>query len=200
MRTSEDAAVPALSPNRRARREHIIEATMRVLRSRGLAGCTSRAIAESGGLSKSALHYYFRDTEEIVEVAFRRLMGRFFERVKAAADSASEPLAALRAAASTYLHLGSSRHSSQVPMLWFEVQLAASRCGDTATVHELTERMIGLFGELVGGCGAPDPVDRARILLGSLVGILARDAMSPLDLDAELDVCLRVIGLDRADA
>ena len=151
-----------LSPNKRAKREALIIAAIGVLRTRGLAGCTSRAIAEASGLAKSALHYYFRDTEEIVELAFQRLMTQYIERIRAAADAAPEPNAALWAATSTYLHLGSTQHSDQLPMLWFEVQLAASRCGDTAALSRLTAQTTEMLSAIVAATGVKAPAATAR--------------------------------------
>ncbi len=184
-----------LSPNKRAKREALIIAAIGVLRTRGLAGCTSRAIAEASGLAKSALHYYFRDTEEIVELAFQRLMTQYIERIRAAADAAPEPNAALWAATSTYLHLGSTQHSDQLPMLWFEVQLAASRCGDTAALSRLTAQTTEMLSAIVAATGVKAPAATARVLLASLVGILVRDALEPIDLDEALRECLHVLGL-----
>lgn len=186
------------SPNQRAKREALITAAIGVLRTRGLAGCTSRAIADASGLAKSALHYYFRDTEEIVDIAFQRLMSQYIERIRAAADDAPEPNAALWAATSTYLHLGSTQHSDQLPMLWFEVQLAASRCGDTAALSRLTAQTTELLAAIVAATGVRAPAATARVLLASLVGILVRDALEPIDLDEALRECLQVLGLAAA--
>lgn len=186
------------SPNQRAKREALITAAIGVLRTRGLAGCTSRAIADASGLAKSALHYYFRDTEEIVDIAFQRLMSQYIERIRAAADDAPDPHAALWAATSTYLHLGSTQHSDQLPMLWFEVQLAASRCGDTAALSRLTAQTTELLAAIVAATGVRAPAATARVLLASLVGILVRDALEPIDLDEALRECLQVLGLAAA--
>ncbi|MGR9092754.1 MAG: TetR/AcrR family transcriptional regulator [Gammaproteobacteria bacterium] len=188
-----------LSPNQRAKREALIVAAIGVLRTRGLAGCTSRAIADASGCAKSALHYYFRDTEEIVALAFQRLMTQYIERIRAAADDAPDPNAALWAATSTYLHLGATQHSDQLPMLWFEVQLAASRCGDTAALSRLTAQTTEMLSAIVAATGATAPAATARVLLASLVGILVRDALEPVDLDEALRECLHVLGFAWAD-
>lgn len=186
----------ALSPNQQAKREALVEAAMQVLRERGYAGCTSRAIADASPLAKSALHYYFEDTEEIVQQAFVRIMEQFVQRVREAAATAGEPRAALRAAAVTYLHLGANRPAEQVPMLWFEVQLAAARRGDTRLVAALTERFLAELEGLVAATGIADAAGRARALLSMLIGMLVRDALAPLALDTELDLNLRLLGLD----
>ncbi|MGE0824576.1 MAG: TetR/AcrR family transcriptional regulator [Candidatus Binatia bacterium] len=176
-----------------------MEAAMQVLLAHGLAGCTSRAIAEASAVAKSALHYYFRDTEEIVDLAFRRLIGEFVERIEAAAAAAPDPQQGLRAAAATYLYLGSSGHSAALPMLWFEMQLAARRSGNTATMRELSGRIIDMLVALLRQIGTAEPENHARVLVSSLFGILIRDAVQPADLDRELDACLRVLHLKPPD-
>lgn len=186
---------PALSPNQLARREALIEAAMQVLRSHGLAGCTSRAIAEASPFAKSALHYYFRDTEEIVDLAFQRLMAQFAERIEQAAAAAPTPIEALWAAARTYVHLGSGQHAGQLPMLWFEVQLAASRMGDTSALQAITQRFVEVLTGLIDATGAVEPARTARVLLSCLVGILIRDALAPLALDDELEAAFATMGL-----
>ena len=191
-------AEQALSPNQVAKREALIKAAIEVLRTRGLAGCTSRAIAAASPLAKSALHYYFKDTEEIVDIAFERLMLQFIERIEAAARAAPDPQAALIAATSTYLHLGSTQHATQLPMLWFEVQLAASRCGDTAALQRLTERFLAFLTDRIAATGREDARPLARVLLSSLIGILIRDAMAALDLDDALAETLTALNLDRS--
>jgi AcrR family transcriptional regulator len=184
-----------LSPNQNAKREQIVEAAMRVLLTQGLAGCTSRSIAEASGLAKSALHYYFRDTEEIVDYAFRRLIGDFIDRIETAAEAAPNPQQGLRAAAATYLYLGSSGHAATLPMLWLEMQLASRRSGNTATLRELANRMIDLLAALFRKIRTVEPENHARVLLSSLFGILIRDAVQPADLDRELDACFRILHL-----
>lgn len=193
------AETPPLSPNRLAKREAIVTAAVEVLRAEGLAGCTSRAIAEASGFAKSALHYYFRDTEEIVDQAFQRLMTQFVERIGQAAAAAPTPDAALWAAARTYLHLGAGQHLGHGPMLWFEVHLAASRMGDTATLQAITDAVRERFAALVAATGAGAPEATARVLFSCMIGTLVRDAMAPLDLDAELDAAFTSLGLRRPD-
>ncbi len=81
-------------------------------------------------------------------------------------------------------------------MLWFEVQLAAARRGDTRLVAALTERFLAELEGLVAATGVADAAGRARALLSMLIGMLVRDALAPLALDTELDAYLRLLELD----
>ena len=76
-----------------------MEAAADVLRREGWAGCTARAISDASPLTKSALHYYFDDVDEIVELAFRRVMDEALSRVEAVAEAEADPVDALWGAA-----------------------------------------------------------------------------------------------------
>ncbi|MCC6435551.1 MAG: TetR family transcriptional regulator [Acidimicrobiales bacterium] len=167
-----------LTPNHQARREELIRAAMTVLRRGGLGACTARAIADASPLTKSALHYYFADTDEIVDVAFRRLMEQFLERVQDAAAAAPDPLSALWAATETYLRLGSDR-PDRVPMFWFEMQTMAVREHRAETVTELTVRAERFFTNLVAATGMPNAEALGSTWISALVGFVVRQAMLP---------------------
>jgi AcrR family transcriptional regulator len=170
-----------MTANRTARREDLVEAAMHVLRTQGLAACTARAIAEASPLTKSALHYYFEDVEEIVDVAFRRLMGELLDQVEAAAAAEADPVASLWAAVGTHLRLGADRPEcgEQLSFLWFEMQVAASRRGDTSTVAALTERSLEIFTGLVRATGVDHADALASTLLSALIGSVVRLDMHP---------------------
>lgn len=151
---------------------------MHVLRTGGIEACTARAIADASPLTKSALHYYFVDTNEIVDVAFRRLMEQFLERVQDAAAAAGDPLGALWAATETYLRLGMDR-PDRVSMFWFEMQVTALREHRAGTVTELTVRGERFFANLVTATGVPHADAVASVWFAALVGFVARQAMQP---------------------
>jgi AcrR family transcriptional regulator len=178
-----------MTANRTARREDLVEAAMHVLRTQGLAACTARAIAEASPLTKSALHYYFEDVDEIVDVAFRRLIGEFLDQVEAAASGERDPVAALWAAIETHLRLGSDRpeHGEQLLFLWFEMQVASCRRGDTTTVAALTDRALGTFTRLVTAAGAGHPEAVASSLLSALIGSVVRLNMTSRPIPELLD-------------
>jgi AcrR family transcriptional regulator len=187
----------AMTANRTARREDLVEAAMHVLRTHGLAACTARAIAEASPLTKSALHYYFEDVEEIVDVAFRRLMGEFQDQIDAAAAAQADPVAALWAAVETHLHLGADRpeRGEQLLFLWFEMQVAASRRGDTSTVAALTDRALGTFTRLVAAAGVDRAEALASTLLSALIGSVVRLDMHPRPISELIDELASTLAL-----
>lgn len=183
-----------VSPNHEARREELIRAATDVLRRGGVGACSARSIAEASPLTKSALHYYFDDVDQIVETAFRRLMEEFLDRIEASADAAPDPVTALWAAAGTYLRLGSDR-PPRVSMLWFEMQVAASRRGDVALMVELTDRALVTFGRLVEAVGVADSDAVSSSLFSALVGSVVRNSMAPRPTDDVIAELARACGL-----
>ncbi len=182
------------SPNHEARREELIRAATDVLRRGGVGACSARSIAGASPLTKSALHYYFDDVEQIVDIAFRRLMEEFLSRIEAAAAAEPDPVAALWAAAGTYLRLGSDR-PPRVSMLWFEMQVAASRRGDVALMAELTDRALATFGRLVSAVDVAEPEAVASTLFSALVGSVVRNSMIARPTDDVLAELARACGL-----
>jgi AcrR family transcriptional regulator len=180
-RTSDD-----WSPNQLAKRDAIIRATAKLMTREGVRSCTSRAISATSEMSTSALHYYFRDTNEILDLAFRHITERFFDRLARAATGETKPVDALWATATAYLQSGSEWHeedqksdtrSSQAPMLWFEFQAESLRTGNLATVRELSARGLALFEGLVKAAGVPSPLRAAQVLYSALLGASIRDSL-----------------------
>lgn len=152
-------------------------AAAEVLRTQGVAACTARAIAQASPLTKSALHYYFEDIDEVVDLAFRRLMEQYLARIEKAAADAGGPVEALWAATEAYLRFGADRPTGRAPMLWFEYRVASARRGDSRTVNELSDRAEAVFARLVEATGVPHAAARGGALFAALGGSLARDQL-----------------------
>jgi AcrR family transcriptional regulator len=67
------------TPNQQAAREKIISAAADLIADHGLSACTIRAVAERSGLTKSTVHYYFDDANELVDLS----VSEIFERMAA---------------------------------------------------------------------------------------------------------------------
>ncbi|MBV8115397.1 MAG: TetR/AcrR family transcriptional regulator [Silvibacterium sp.] len=80
-------------------RKNILRAAIREFSAHGLAGARTDAIAESAGVNKALLYYYFKSKSGLYEAAFEEIASEVAERTLAALDprhSAGERL--LRAA------------------------------------------------------------------------------------------------------
>lgn len=69
------------------RRQQLIEAAIRVISSQGLAGATTRRIAEEAGASLATLHYCFESKVDLIAAAWAERA----QRVAAAAEKGFEP-------------------------------------------------------------------------------------------------------------
>lgn len=174
----------------------IVAAASEVMRTQGVAACSARAIADASPLTKSALHYYFADVDEIMHLAFRSLMEQFVGRIEKDARTAASPVDALWAAARTYLRLGADRPGgTRVPLLWFDYQVTAARHGETAVARELTDRTVQLFTDLVTATEVDTAAARASALVSALIGTIVRTAMDPRPLDLTLAELAESLGL-----
>jgi AcrR family transcriptional regulator len=64
------------------RRREFVEAAARVIAERGVAGATTRRIAEAAGAPAANLHYAFRNKEEIFYELFKQQAERIVEKVR----------------------------------------------------------------------------------------------------------------------
>lgn len=192
----------AWTPNQQAKRVEIIDAAARVLSTAGLAGCTARALSEAAPLTTSALHYYFNSIDEIVDLAFRKLMVGFQERVHGAAASETDPVDALWAAANAYIRHGTEWQDprrppqrERAPMLWFEYQAASLRSGNLDTVREISSTGVAFFESLLEAIGVDDHPSVSSTLYSALLGSAIRDSLfhrDAPDLLGELSATLRI--------
>jgi AcrR family transcriptional regulator len=201
-----DSVANVWSPNQLAKREEIVDAAARVLLTQGVAACTARAIAEASPLTTSALHYYFADVDEIVDLAFAKVMHGFLDRVETAADGCDDPVVALWTAAWTYLDRGKAvgrkygaRAQARAPLIWFEYQVITARRGGSSVAAELMKRAEDIFEKLVVATGIPDAEDRASLVFASLLGAAVRDTLSHREQSQILNELSLAIGLPLAE-
>lgn len=76
---------PIVSANQDHKRAQIIAAARDVLARDGLAGCTTRSVADASPLTKSAIHYYFSDINDIIDAAVAESWIACSQRVASAA-------------------------------------------------------------------------------------------------------------------
>jgi DNA-binding transcriptional regulator YbjK len=181
---------------RAERRAVLISAAAEVLRTRGVAGCTARAVAELSGLSKSSIHYYFEEIDQLIDLAYERLMGQFVDAMEKAAAGRLDPFEGLWAAAEVYLVLGTTR-PGRIPMMAFDYLVASSRRGKSDALIQVNERITNLLHELVAATDVRDASLRADVLVSALVGSVVRAEISPRDPDATLARISEVVGIPR---
>jgi DNA-binding transcriptional regulator YbjK len=181
---------------RDSKREQIVAAAAEVLLTQGVEACTVRSIAATGAVSKSQIHYYFDDVNDIITLAFESLMNQFVSRVEHAAYAVDDPYAAVWAAAAEYLRVGADVPGGQrVPMLSFEYQIVSTRRGDNSTLTRLAEQFVALLEGLVEKTGVSHPAAVADTLFSALIGSVVRAPLTERDVSEVLATISTTIGL-----
>ncbi len=175
------SAVPGrsdrLSPNQLQKQEQIVEAARVVLARDGLAGCTVRAIADAGPLTKSAIHYYFADIDVLIDRAMAAHINAFAAGLRHVAERHDEPRARLFAVIEEYLSVFAANPNAA--FLWFEYWIAAGRAQHPQAIDAMLTSLTELFAELLGPLDVDDPRARARALLSYLLGTVVQQRVRP---------------------
>jgi TetR/AcrR family transcriptional regulator, regulator of biofilm formation and stress response len=149
------------------RRRALLEATARVVGTRGLAGLSQRSVAAEAGVPASAVLYYFESVDDLVGAAFRALNDGHIAGLTAAAGATDAP-AALAAffvqcaerepwltAAETELWLLAPRRDDLAMELarWERVlgDVTARLTTDPVAAHALTLVIDGLYVHIATG-------------------------------------------------
>jgi AcrR family transcriptional regulator len=170
-----------LSPNQLEKQRQIVEAAQLVLARDGLAGCTVRAIAEAGPLTKSAIHYYFADLDDLVDRAIAGHIRNFVTRIREAAAEHEDPRERFWAGVEAYLHI--FQNTPGAALLWFDYWIDASRKGRLESVAATQSECVGIFTELLAAIPVDHPEVRAGTLYSYLLGTIVQQTVQPRPLD-----------------
>jgi TetR/AcrR family transcriptional repressor of bet genes len=98
-----------------ARRQDLIDGTIRSIAEHGYANSTVQTICESVGLSRGLIGHYFHGKDDLLLEAFRHMCARSDERMRHAIDAVGEdPLQRLLAATRVTFESASSRDNALV--------------------------------------------------------------------------------------
>ena len=162
----------AETPNQRDKQRQIVEAARCVLARDGLAGCTARAVADASPLTKSAMHYYFRDVDEVIDQAMAAHLEAFLGSLREIAEREKDPARRLWRVVDAYLATFAGQpHAAR---LWFEYWIALSRRDGSAPIRADLTRVGGLFSTLLADAGHPRPGDTAELVVSWLLGAVVR--------------------------
>jgi TetR/AcrR family transcriptional repressor of bet genes len=73
------------------RRQELLDAAFTSIKKRGIQATTIASIAEEAGVSKGNIHHYFKDREEVIELAVRRIFSMRHEAVLKKLKAAKTP-------------------------------------------------------------------------------------------------------------
>jgi AcrR family transcriptional regulator len=158
----------AETPNQRVKQRQIIEAARRVLARDGLAGATARTVADASPLTKSAMHYYFRDIDDVVDQAMTAHLAAFLDSLRETAARENDPARRLWRVVDAYLATFAGQpHAAR---LWFEYWIALSRRHASAPIKNDLTQVGGLFRTLLADVGHPRPDETADLIVSWLLG------------------------------
>jgi AcrR family transcriptional regulator len=175
--THPGSATKKLSPNQLEKQQQIIEAARVVLARDGLAGCTARAVADASPLTKSAIHYYFADMDDLVDRAMAGHIDAFVRNLRSAADRHEQPADRFWTVVRDYLDTFRERPS--IATLWFGYWISATSKNRLAAIESMHTAVTAIFAEQLTGVGVDDPAGRADALFSYLLGTVVREAVTP---------------------
>jgi AcrR family transcriptional regulator len=194
MGSSSESETRRWSPNQRAKQEQIIEAAKEVLARDGLAACTARAVAAAGPLTKSAIHYYFDDMDEIVDAAMARHLSGCLDRIGQAANQHERPIDRFWAATRAYLEIFAEQ--PKAALLWFSYWVDVGQKARFEPIDQMHQMMIGAFRDLLAEIPVDDPPARAHALFSYLLGTLMQQVVRPLPFSELMPEIATVCRLD----
>lgn len=186
------------SPKHAAKRRQIIEAAQRILARDGLAACTARAVADESPLTKSAIHYYFDDMDEIIDAAMAAHLTAFLDLVRAAADQHTDPSERFWAAVRAYLQ--TFREQPSTARLWFAYWVDAGERSRPGPIDDMHRQATDLLATLLTDILVADPASRAHALLSYLLGTIVQQAIRPLPFSALAPEIAALCGTELAAA
>lgn len=157
-----------------ARRDAIVDATVRVAVVKGLASTTVRDVAAEMGTSSGLIHHYFDSMDAVLAAAFERVARQDLAISEAQMAAAPSPTAALRSFFATY----TPADKDWAFQLWLDAWAeAARRPAVQATSRRLNLAWQGLLeatirdGVGTGAFRCPDPAAAAWRILSLLDGL-----------------------------
>ncbi len=181
-----------VSNNQRVKRAQIVEAAKEVLATQGLAACTARAVADASPLTKSAIHYYFNDIDEIVDEAMASHVDAMLVNLRQAADSAtSVGVAPERVWRVVEAYLATFADMPHAAFLWFEYWVAASRRSSLGAAAGMLDKVHALLVEVLPG---PNADETAHQILSWLLGTIVQQHIRPRPAEALRRELTRITG------
>ncbi len=159
------------------RRAEIIEATFFCIALKGYSNITMQDIADSAGVSKGVIHYYFRNKDELFLSVFEKLVKDLDGHIASKVERAKTPPEKVRAIIGAVFEKVKENKKFQVVLLDFWAHstknptLRAANANQYARYRHLTRKIIseGIEGGYFREC---DPPRVASSLIGLIEGLM----------------------------
>jgi AcrR family transcriptional regulator len=190
---SDPSATPPKIVKRENKRRLIVEAAVRVLMRDGLKGCTARAVADESPLTKSAIHYYFDSTDEIVDAAMEAHLDGFLQRLLDVATSHTDPTERFWAVVQTYWATFYEAEGSAV--VWLAYWLQNMELGRRHHNERIQDRIVGVLSQSLADAGMNEPTARSQALFSYLIGTVLRQEVYPIPFAQVRAEVAKLVGL-----
>ncbi len=167
----------AARPRGAARREALLEATLRIVADTGADAVTHRRVAEVAQLPLASTTYYFASKEELLTAALELAAQRDLERLREIADDRrrrpASPDDAVAAAMGPSGQAQDPAAGRQSLLASYTLLLeAARRPALQALTRRWTEAYLTTIAELLERAGSAAPDEHAQVLLAAADGLL----------------------------
>jgi AcrR family transcriptional regulator len=173
-----------LSPE--VRRDVILDATVRVMRRKGMAATTVRDIAQEMGTSSGLIHHYVESMDVLLADAFERAAGEDLRATCVALADANGPVDRLRIFFATYVRA----EQDWAFQLWLDAWAEAAR---RPAVRETSHRLNVAWQQVLaaairegntdGAFSCDDPEAAAWRILSLLDGLTLQAVAHEVDID-----------------
>ena len=163
-----------IAPRRRA---EIIEATFFCIALKGYSNITMQDIADSAGVSKGVIHYYFRNKEELFLSVFEKLIGDLDAHIARRVAQADTPPEQIRAVIGAVFEKIRGNKKFQIVLLDFwahstrNATLKKVNASQYSRYRHLLKKIIA-DGIKQGQFRKCDPGQLASTLIGMIEGLL----------------------------
>jgi AcrR family transcriptional regulator len=166
-------------------RRRLLDGTLRCLRERGLAGTTSREIAQASGVNLGGITYHFGSKDELVAEALFEAIRNWLDPALRILRSDADPVSRMTGAVQA-LQASFGEAQDLLPV-YLEALVHAPRTEVLrVAVTELFDRLRGFLateiGELVHAGFLPawvDPESMATLIIASADGLAVHAALDP---------------------
>jgi TetR/AcrR family transcriptional regulator len=134
------AKLPEQSGDAAQKRSKILRAAIHEFSERGLAGARTESIANSAGVNKALLYYYFKSKNGLYAAAIKEAGSKVMESAMAALDSGGSPGESLLRSVLDHFDRLLTQHEFQTLM---QQEMVRFRLGESKTIALLVESVFG---------------------------------------------------------
>jgi len=171
-----------------ANREAVINAASRLFREHGFDGIGLKDLMKGAGLTQGGFYKQFESKDDLAALASRRAMESATRRWSSVAASSKDPL---QAVVDLYLSAGHRGETGDgCPLVALGSDAARQSPEVRTPFHDGIKAHLQVLEELIPNDGAPDPAEKAMVVLSLMVGavtlsrIITDEAMSDRVLEA----------------